>query len=76
LSFEIQLCFHSDLRALARAAVEGDERALDMFTWTPGKGPSGKSFSFGPQEGSTFFIGGQNGKYCLPMVLLCFMLTH
>ncbi|KAK2157995.1 hypothetical protein LSH36_179g04000 [Paralvinella palmiformis] len=53
---------NNDLRALARAAVEGDERALDMFTWTPGKGPSGKSFSFGPQEGSTFFIGGQNGS--------------
>jgi hypothetical protein len=56
------VCF-SDLKALARAAVSGDENALDMFTWRRGKdGMKGPSLL--PSEAQSFFIGLENGKQC------------
>jgi intraflagellar transport protein 140 len=61
------------LASLARAAVSGDESALDMFAWQKGKGNSKVSAALGPQESLTFFLGGRHGiasivfvfKYCL-----------
>lgn len=49
----------SDISALARAAVSGDEKALDMFTWK--KGRTNKIFR-GNEESMTFYLGGQNGN--------------
>ena len=58
------MCFSfSDIASLARAAVSGDESALDMFNWKKGKsnlrlaGPT-----LGPAEALCFFLGGKNGK--------------
>uniref|UniRef100_A0A8C9SZL0 Intraflagellar transport 140 n=1 Tax=Scleropages formosus TaxID=113540 RepID=A0A8C9SZL0_SCLFO len=46
-----------DVAQLARAAVSGDESALDMFNWrTPGTGPSPKT-----QEGTVFFVSTDDG---------------
>ncbi|OWF41021.1 intraflagellar transport protein 140 homolog [Mizuhopecten yessoensis] len=51
-----------DIAALARAAVSGDEKALDLFTWkSKGKGNSKMSSMFGPTEALTFFVGGESG---------------
>ncbi|XP_064637216.1 intraflagellar transport protein 140 homolog [Lineus longissimus] len=51
---------NNDLKALARAAVSGDENALDMFTWRRGKdGMKGPSLL--PSEAQSFFIGLENG---------------
>ncbi|XP_028905060.1 intraflagellar transport protein 140 homolog [Ornithorhynchus anatinus] len=44
-----------DLVQLAKAAVSGDERALDMFNWK--KGGMGRLLRLGPQDGLSFFIG-------------------
>ncbi|XP_076446737.1 intraflagellar transport protein 140 homolog [Babylonia areolata] len=50
-----------DIASLARAAVSGDESALDMFNWKRG-GKSGKvATPFGPQESLCFFVGGATG---------------
>ena len=55
--------FSSDLASLARAAVSGDESALDMFTWQKGKvNPKMSLATMGPQEALTFFLGGRNGR--------------
>ena len=52
----------SDIAALARAAVSGDESALDMFNWKQ-KGKSNLKLSgmLGHNEAMTFYIGTQNG---------------
>ncbi len=53
----------SDLQTLARAAVSGDEAALDMFNWKKGKGNMRiAASSFGPQEANCFFLGGNMGE--------------
>lgn len=53
----------SDIAALARAAVSGDEKALDLFTWkTRGKGNT-KLSVFGPTEALAFFVGGESGRW-------------
>ncbi len=53
----------SDIASLARAAVSGDESALDMFNWKKGKNNMRMSGAgLGPQEAVCFFIGGQNGE--------------
>ncbi|XP_025043975.2 intraflagellar transport protein 140 homolog isoform X2 [Pelodiscus sinensis] len=49
-----------DLVQLARAAVSGDEKALDMFNWR--KGGMGVPLKVGPQEGLSFFIGVTDGS--------------
>jgi len=60
-----------DLASLARAAVSGDESALDMFTWQKGKVNAKLSIaSLGPQESVTFFIGGRNGRMCSESVAI------
>ena len=46
---------------LAKAAVSGDESALDMFSWKKGKG-SKASTGYGSQESLSFFIGGASGR--------------
>lgn len=53
----------SDIAALARAAVSGDERALEMFSMSRGgKGGARTNVPMtGPQEATTFFIGGKLG---------------
>lgn len=50
-----------DITQLARAAVSGDESALDMFSWKAGKS-SKMAQSFGGQESLSFFVGGASGK--------------
>ena len=53
---------HRDINTLARAAVSGDESALEMFNWKRGgKNKMGGS-PFGPQESMAFFIGGASGE--------------
>jgi len=54
----VSLCITSDLASLAKAAVSGDEAALDMLSWKKGK----VRMSLGPQESLTFFVGGINGQ--------------
>ncbi|KAJ7305775.1 hypothetical protein JRQ81_010141 [Phrynocephalus forsythii] len=48
-----------DLVQLAKAAVSGDERALDMFNWR--KGGMGMPLKMGPQEGLSFLISVTDG---------------
>ena len=56
------LDFDSDISQLARAAVSGDESALDMFNWKRGKNSMKMGGSvYGSQESLTFFVGGQSG---------------
>lgn len=45
---------------LAKAAVSGDEKALDMFNWR--KAGTGAPLKIGPQEGLSFFITLTDGK--------------
>lgn len=54
--------YFRDLSALARAAVSGDESALDMFNWRKGKNNKMANMSLGPQEALTFFVGGDKGE--------------
>lgn len=51
-----------DIASLARAAVSGDESALDMFNWKRGgKQAKGTTTTFGSQEALSFFVGGATG---------------
>jgi len=45
---------------LARAAVSGDESALDMFNWK--KSNKGAVFVMGSQEGLAFYISAADGE--------------
>lgn len=45
---------------LARAAVSGDESALDMFNWK--KSNKGAAFALGSQEGLAFYISTADGE--------------
>ncbi|XP_030068388.1 intraflagellar transport protein 140 homolog [Microcaecilia unicolor] len=49
-----------DLAQLAKAAVSGDEKALDMFNWK--KSGKGTPMKFGAQEGLSFFLGAADGS--------------
>ncbi|XP_048350959.1 intraflagellar transport protein 140 homolog isoform X2 [Sphaerodactylus townsendi] len=49
-----------DLVQLAKAAVSGDEKALDMFNWR--KSGVGMPLKVGPQEGLSLFIGVSDGS--------------
>ncbi|XP_053897924.1 intraflagellar transport protein 140 homolog isoform X4 [Malaclemys terrapin pileata] len=49
-----------DLVQLAKAAVSGDEKALDMFNWR--KAGIGLPLKVGPQEGLSFFISVTDGS--------------
>ncbi|XP_044834835.1 intraflagellar transport protein 140 homolog isoform X1 [Mauremys mutica] len=49
-----------DLVQLAKAAVSGDEKALDMFNWR--KAGIGVPLKVGPQEGLSFFISVIDGS--------------
>jgi len=51
---------NSDLASLAKAAVSGDEAALDLLSWNKGGGKV--KMSLGPQESLCFFVGGTNGE--------------
>jgi len=51
----------SDLASLAKAAVSGDEAALDLLSWNKGK----VKMSIGPQESLCFFVGGVNGEFVI-----------
>ena len=53
-------CFR-DIASLARAAVSGDESALDMFNWKRGGKPGKVTTPFGAQESLCFFVGGATG---------------
>lgn len=48
-----------DMNSLARAAVSGDEKALDMFTWNKA---SNMKMSSGPAESRCCYISGTAGK--------------
>ncbi|GFO12432.1 intraflagellar transport protein 140 homolog, partial [Plakobranchus ocellatus] len=50
-----------DISSLARAAVSGDESALDMFNWKRGGKSKIGASPFGPQESLSFFVGGASG---------------
>eukprot|EP00794_Sanderia_malayensis_P006805 gene6805-7574_t len=51
-----------DVAAAARAAVSGDESALDMFTWS--KSNSKSKLNFGSSDSSQLFFGtGEGGVY-------------
>ncbi|XP_052768007.1 intraflagellar transport protein 140 homolog [Mya arenaria] len=50
----------TDITQLAKAAVSGDESALDMFTWKKGKAAKSTT-TFGAQESLSFFVGGATG---------------
>uniref|UniRef100_A0A7N6FI41 Intraflagellar transport 140 homolog (Chlamydomonas) n=1 Tax=Anabas testudineus TaxID=64144 RepID=A0A7N6FI41_ANATE len=45
-----------DVAMLARASVNGDESALDMFSW------KGAPLKMGPQEGLAFYVSTADGK--------------
>lgn len=45
---------------MARAAVSGDEKALDMFNWK--KSSLGGFLKMGSQEGLSFFISLMDGE--------------
>lgn len=62
------LCFR-DIASLARAAVSGDESALDMFNWKRGGKPGKVTTPFGAQESLCFFVGGATGKRSCLVVL-------
>lgn len=49
-----------DVAMLARAAVSGDESALDMFNWK--KSNKGAAFALGSQEGLAFYISTADGE--------------
>lgn len=49
-----------DLVQLAKAAVSGDEKALDKFNWR--KCGFGSFLKMGPQEGLSFFVSLTDGK--------------
>ncbi|XP_062330983.1 intraflagellar transport protein 140 homolog isoform X2 [Osmerus eperlanus] len=49
-----------DVAMMARAAVSGDESALDMFTWR--KAGKGVPLKMGPQEGLLFYVSTADGK--------------
>ena len=49
-----------DMVGLAKAAVSGDEKALDMFAWTKGKKLSSSS------SAHSFFFGTADGKSSIP----------
>ena len=51
-----------DISSLARAAVSGDESALDMFNWKRGSKSKMGNSPFGQQESLSFFVGGASGK--------------
>ncbi|CAL1531559.1 unnamed protein product [Lymnaea stagnalis] len=53
-----------DINSLARAAVSGDESALDMFNWKRGGKNKMAANPFGPQESLSFFVGGASGNLC------------
>lgn len=55
-----QKIISSDIKSLARAAVSGDETALDMFSWKRGSNKIPLT-SLGPQEALTYFVGGAKG---------------
>ncbi|XP_069036914.1 intraflagellar transport protein 140 homolog isoform X2 [Lepisosteus oculatus] len=53
-----------DVAQLARAAVSGDENALDMFNWR--KAGKGAPLKLGPKEGLTFFVStGDGSVHCV-----------
>ena len=60
--------------SLARAAVSGDEDALDMFNWKQGNAQGNNAnvqasnmrisaASLGSTEATAFFLGGQTGSF-------------
>ena len=56
------VCYvYRDIKTLARAAVGGDESALDMFTWKKGK-PNNKMSALLGSDSQGFFLGCDNGE--------------
>ena len=68
--------FCSDITALARAAVSGDEHALEMFSMSrSSKGANRATVPMiGQQEATTFFIGGKLGMNCICLIFF-FIIT-
>ena len=58
------IVFYSDIASLAKAAVAGDEAALDMLSWRK----SNKSTS-NPSSDYSFFFGVVDGKLILMRVI-------
>ena len=53
------MCGSRDMAVLARAAVGGDERALDQFTW----GREGRGQKSSLQEGLVFYVSTVDGGH-------------
>ena len=54
------VCGSRDMAVLARAAVGGDERALDQFTWGR-EGKEGRGPKSSLQEGLVFYVSTVDG---------------
>lgn len=64
VSYKFIILFYSDIASLAKAAVAGDEAALDMLSWRK----SNKSTS-NPSSDYSFFFGVVGGKFILTRVI-------
>jgi len=64
----LSLCYDydaSDIASLARAAVDGDDEALDMFMWSKAAAaasPAKLSRAVYKKEACTFYIASDDGK--------------
>ena len=56
----------SDVASLARAAVSGDDKALDMFMWSKDTGAAAASVKLScalyKNEACTFYVASDDGK--------------
>lgn len=59
--FKLKWFHFSDIRDLAKAAVSGDERALDLLSYRGAQGV--KLTGFGPAESMTFLLGTSDGNF-------------
>ena len=66
LKIIIFLYFFSDIPSLAKAAVAGDEAALDMLSWRKSNKGSSQSSDY------SFFFGVADGKLSKPLNVVYF----
>lgn len=52
---------YTEVHNLVRAAVNGDQKALDMFNWKEGQSDMKFASLFGHSESADFFLGGASG---------------
>ena len=66
----------SDIASLARAAVDGDDEALDMFMWSKhtAASPVKLSRAVYKREACTFYIASDDGKNAVRHFSTCWSL--